>query len=86
MKKCTCCKLKKPYEEFHSKGNGKFASYCKPCISQIQKIKHKHRKKLHDEVINIWDESLQCQIDHEKLKVWEEHTVKNKSKLLEKWM
>lgn len=40
MKKCTCCHIHKPYEEFHRQGPGKFAARCKTCISGLQKIKN----------------------------------------------
>jgi hypothetical protein len=82
MKKCTCCKIIKEYTDFHSKGNGNFATYCKACMSEIQKIKYKHRKKAKERVANVWDPS----IDEQRLETWRQYAIKNRSKILEKWL
>lgn len=46
MKKCSFCRKKKEFAEFHSKGNGNFMSRCKNCMVTIQANKYRAKKRL----------------------------------------
>ena len=58
VKKCSCCRVEKPFIEFHKNKSGKFgyANYCIECKKSIRKskskIKIKNRK--FEETYNQW--------------------------------
>ncbi len=58
MKKCTCCKIPKPYSEYHSKGNGKFATRCKDCTSQLLAMRYKTKKKVTEMQYENWKSNV----------------------------
>jgi len=73
MKKCTFCRRKQPFSEFHPKGNGNFMSRCKTCMINIQAIKYQKNKK-----VNV-------QMDAMRLEQRQQEIEKQRSKILERW-
>lgn len=72
MKKCTFCRLKKEFSEFHSKGNGNFMSRCKTCMININAIKYRSKKR------------TESRIDEMRLDQWRQEAIKDRSNILKK--
>lgn len=73
MKKCTFCRIKKDFSEFHCKGNGNFMSRCKKCMININAIKYQIKK------------ITESRIDEMRVEQWRQEAIKGCPGLLEKW-